>query len=29
MKLTWKAASGDVPADRLVRSAYQDIVAKK
>ncbi|MGE4064881.1 MAG: MBL fold metallo-hydrolase [Rhodospirillaceae bacterium] len=29
MKLTWKAASGDVPADRLVRSAYQDLTAKK
>ncbi len=29
MKLTWKAAAGDVPADRLVRSAYQDIAAKK
>lgn len=29
MKLTWKAAAGDVPADRLVRSAYQDLAAKK
>ena len=29
LKLTWKAASGDVPADRLVRSAYQDLTAKK
>jgi cyclase len=29
MKLTWKAASGDVPADRLVRSAFQDLTAKK
>lgn len=29
MKLTWKASGGDVSADRLVRSAYQDLVAKK
>lgn len=29
MKLTWKAAGGDVPADRLVRSAFQDLAAKK
>ena len=29
LKLTWKAASGDVPADRLVRSTFQDLTAKK
>lgn len=29
MKLTWKAASGEVPADRLVRSAYQDLTGRK
>lgn len=29
LKLTWKAVSGDVPADRLVRSAYNDLAAAK
>ena len=29
MKLEWQAASGPVPADRLVRAAYQEIAAAK